>query len=72
MAIAKSLIHKEWTKGTNCYSQPLGIKFHPLEKADEIAACSENQFTPHDLCEENHEWHVDDGVQALLKAVDNV
>jgi hypothetical protein len=33
---------------------PLGIKFHPLEKANAIAGCLEKQFTPYDLCEENH------------------
>jgi hypothetical protein len=64
--------HKQrWTMGTNFYSLPLGKKFHPLEKANAIADCLEKQFTPHDLCEENHEWHVEAGVQALLKAVDN-
>jgi hypothetical protein len=31
----------------------------------------ENQFTPHDLCDENHELRVEAGVQALLEAVYN-
>jgi hypothetical protein len=31
----------------------------------------ENQFAPHDLCDDNHEWQVEARVQALLEAVDN-
>jgi hypothetical protein len=43
---------------------------HPLEKAKSNADCLEKQFTPHDLCEENHERQVEARVQDLLKAVD--
>jgi hypothetical protein len=39
--------------------------------ANEIADCLENQFTPHDLCDGNHERRVEASVQALLEAVDN-
>jgi hypothetical protein len=31
----------------------------------------ENQFTPQDLCGENHEWQVEARLQNLLEAVDN-
>jgi hypothetical protein len=31
----------------------------------------ENQFTPHDLCDEHHEERVEAYVQALLDAGDN-
>jgi hypothetical protein len=48
-----------------------GLKFHPLEKANAIADYLENLFTPHDLCEENHEWRVEARVQALLEAADD-
>jgi hypothetical protein len=48
----------------------LGLKHHPLDKANAIANCLENQFTPHDLCDENHERRVEARVQALLKAAD--
>jgi hypothetical protein len=44
------------------------LKFHPLEKANAIDDCLENQFIPHDLCDENHERRVEAGVQALLEA----
>jgi hypothetical protein len=50
---------------------PSGLKFQPSEKANAIADCLENQFTHHDLCDENHERRVEARVQALLKAVDN-
>jgi hypothetical protein len=48
-----------------------GLKFLPLEEASATADCLENQFTPHDVCNENHERRVEARVQALLKAVDN-
>jgi hypothetical protein len=31
----------------------------------------ENQFTPHDLCDETREWWVEARVQAVLATVDN-
>jgi hypothetical protein len=31
----------------------------------------ENQFTPHDPCDDNHERHLEARVQAMLEAVDN-
>jgi hypothetical protein len=58
--------HKQgWTKGTNC------LKYHAVDKAETTADCLEYQFTPHDLCEENHERQVEDRVQTLLIAVDS-
>jgi hypothetical protein len=50
---------------------PLGINYQPEDKANTIADCLENQFTPHKLCDENHEWRVEAGVQALLEADDS-
>jgi hypothetical protein len=41
------------------------------KKANETAACLEIQFTPHDLCDENHEGRVEATVEALLEAADN-
>jgi hypothetical protein len=43
---------------------PFRSKFHLPEKANAIADCSEKQFTPHGLCDDNHEHRV----QALLEA----
>jgi hypothetical protein len=45
-------------------------KFHPPEKANTIADCLETQFTPYDLCDENHERRLEAKVQALLETVD--
>jgi hypothetical protein len=49
---------------------PLGITYHPKEKAKAIADCLEDQFTSHDHCEENHERRVETTVQALLASVE--
>jgi hypothetical protein len=38
---------------------PLGLKLYTLEKTNSIADCLENQFTRHDLCDENHERRVE-------------
>jgi hypothetical protein len=47
---------------------PSGRKFHLSEKANAIADCLENQFTHHDLCDEEHERRVEARVQGLLEA----
>jgi hypothetical protein len=42
-----------------------------MDKANAIADCLENHFTPHDLCDENHERRVEAGVLALIEATEN-
>jgi hypothetical protein len=37
---------------------PSGLKFYPIDKANAIADSLEKQFTPHALCDENHERRV--------------
>jgi hypothetical protein len=69
--IAKCLIKRNGPKVPTAVHDFFGVTFHPLEKANAIADCLENQFTPHDLCDETHEWRVVARVQALLEAVDN-
>jgi hypothetical protein len=69
--IAKSLLKRDGPKAPTAIHGSSGLKFHPLEKANAIADYLENLFTPHDLCEENHEWRVEARVQALLEAVDD-
>jgi hypothetical protein len=49
----------------------LGAKYHPIEEANASAYYLGNQFTPHDLCDENHERWVEARVQALLESVDS-
>jgi hypothetical protein len=69
--IVKFLLKRDGSRAPTAIHGPLGLKFLPLEKANAIADCLENQFTPHDLCEENHGRQVEARVQALLEAVDN-
>jgi hypothetical protein len=66
-SIAKSLTHRAPT----AIHGLLGLKYHPVDKANAIADCLENQFTPHELCEETHEWQVEARVQALLETVES-
>jgi hypothetical protein len=61
--IAKSLLKTDGSKAPNA--------IHPSEKANAIADCLENQFTHHDLSDENHGRRVETRVQALLEPVDN-
>jgi hypothetical protein len=67
--IAKSLTNRDGPRAPIAIHGLLGLNYHPVDKADAIADCLENQFTPHDLCEENHERQVEARVQALLEAV---
>jgi hypothetical protein len=69
--IAKSLLKRDGPRAPTAIHGPLGLKFLSLEKANAIADCLENQFTPHDLCDDNQEWRVEARLQALLEAVDN-
>jgi hypothetical protein len=55
--IAKSLMKRDGTKVPTAVHGPLGVTYTylPNKKANVIAGCLENQFTSHDLCDENHE-----------------
>jgi hypothetical protein len=70
--IAKSLINKDGPRAPTAINGLLGLKYHPVDKANAIADCLENQFTLHNLCEENYELKVEARVQALLEAADSV
>jgi hypothetical protein len=48
-------MQRDEPKAPTAVHGPLGIIYHPNEKANVIADCLENQFTSHDLCDENHE-----------------
>jgi hypothetical protein len=52
--IAKSLMKKDGPKAPTAIHGPFGLTFHPSKKANTTADCLEIQFTPHDLCDENH------------------
>jgi hypothetical protein len=62
MAFCEVSHKEEWTKGTTAIRGPSGLKYPPLEKVITISDCLEYQFTPHDLCNENHKRHVHAGV----------
>jgi hypothetical protein len=49
--IAKSIIKKHGPRAPTVIHGPLGLKSHPLEKANAIADCLKSQFTLHDLCD---------------------
>jgi hypothetical protein len=68
--IAKSLLKRNAPRAPTAIHGASGLKFHPSEKANKIADCLEIQFTPHDLCDENHERRVEAEVQALLETAD--
>jgi hypothetical protein len=70
-SIAKSLANRDGPRAPTVMYGPLGPKFQPADKANAIADCLEQQFTPHKLCDENHERQVEARVQALLGAEDN-
>jgi hypothetical protein len=69
---AKSLIKKDGPKAPTAVHGQLGITYHTNEKANAIADCLENNFTSHDLCDENHERLVETRVQVLLAFVDDI
>jgi hypothetical protein len=50
--------------------RPIGITYHSNEKANMTVNFLKNQFTSHDLCDENHERRVEARLQALLASVD--
>jgi hypothetical protein len=61
---------RDGPKAPTAFICPLGASYHPNEKANAIANCLENQFTSHDLRDENH-GRVEVRVQALLTSVHN-
>ncbi|PNF28984.1 hypothetical protein B7P43_G15105 [Cryptotermes secundus] len=69
--IVKSLLKRDGPRAPTVVHGASGLKFHPFEKANEIADCLEIQFTPHVLCDKNHEWQVEARVQALLETIDD-
>lgn len=51
----KSLMKRDGPKAPSAIHGPLGITCHLNEKANMIVNYLENQFTSHNLCDENHE-----------------
>jgi hypothetical protein len=63
----KSLTNRDGPRAPTVIHDLLGLKYHPVDKANAIADCLENQFTPHDLCDENHERRVEAESQLCSK-----
>jgi hypothetical protein len=53
--IAKSLANRDEPRAPTVTHGPLGPKFQLVDKANAVADCLEKQFTPHKLCDKNHE-----------------
>jgi hypothetical protein len=68
--IAKSLTKRGGLKEPSAIHGPLGPLFYPIDKANAIADCLENQLTAHNLCDCDHRQQVEATVQALLATVD--
>jgi hypothetical protein len=68
--IAKFLLKGDEPRAPTAIHGTSGLKLHPSDKANAIADSLEVQFTPHYLCDENHERWVEDDVQTLLNTVD--
>jgi hypothetical protein len=56
--IAKSPINRDSPRTPTAIHGTLGLTFQPTDKANAIAYYLQNQFTPHDLCDENLERRV--------------
>jgi hypothetical protein len=66
LAYCKVPYEQGWTKKAPSAINGLsGLRFIPMEKANAIAECLENVFTPHELCDERHEEQVEVCVTAL-------
>jgi hypothetical protein len=68
--VAKSLTKGDGPKALSAIHVPLGPIFYPVDRANIIANCLENQFTTHDLCDCYHRRHVEAQVEALPATVD--
>jgi hypothetical protein len=68
--VAKSLTKSGGPKASSAIHGPLGHIFYPIDKANIIADCLENQFTVHDLCDCDHRRRVEAKVEVLLATVD--
>jgi hypothetical protein len=69
--IAKSLINRDGPNAPTAIHGLLGLQYLPVDKANAIADCLENQFTPHELCKKNHERRLEARGKALLESVDS-
>jgi hypothetical protein len=67
--VTEWLMKRDGPKAPTTVHGPLGITYHPNEKANVITVCFENQFTFREVCDGNHEGWVETKVQALATSV---
>jgi hypothetical protein len=58
-SVENPFMKREGTKSPTVLHGPIGITYHPKGKPNAIADCLENQFTSHDLGDENHGLRVE-------------
>jgi hypothetical protein len=69
LPIAKSLSKRGGPKAPSSIHDLLGPIFCPVDTANIITDCLENQFRVHNLCDCDHRQHVEAQIEALLAAV---
>jgi hypothetical protein len=68
--IGKTLTKTGGPKAPSAIHCPFGPIFYPINKANIIAECTENQFKTHDLCYYDRRQHVEAQAEALLATAD--
>jgi hypothetical protein len=63
---------RDGPKAPTAIHGPLEMTYELNEKVNVIASYLENQFTSHDLCDENHARLVETTVKALLASVSGI
>jgi hypothetical protein len=63
---------RDGPKASNAIRGPYSLTSHLLKKANAIAGCLENPFTPCDLRHENHKPRGEAEVQTLLETVERI
>jgi hypothetical protein len=69
--IAKSLLKRDGPRAPTAIHGSSGLKFIHPRKPMQLPTDWKIKFSPHDLCDENHERRVEAAVQALHETVDN-
>jgi hypothetical protein len=67
--IAKPLTKRGGPKAPSSIHGSLGPIFYPIDKANIITDCLENQFRGHDLCNCDHRRHMEAQVETLLGTI---
>jgi hypothetical protein len=69
--LAETFIKRDGSKAPTAIHDLFALKYQPLAKVTTTADFLENQFTLHDVCDENHKQKVEARVKALLETTDD-